>query len=246
MILRMQSGHFWYQGRHRFLLHSLLRRIDVAGKRAIDLGGGVGGWVNYLDERLPARPGELALADSSETALQGAQRVLSDRIALYQVDLLDLHWNERWDIAFLLDVIEHCPDDRAILAQVHKSLKPGGQLFVTVPAFMSFWSFSDEAAHHLRRYRKDDFSRLARETGFELIDARYFMFFLSPLYWLARKLRPASMSASQKEAAIRQERVLPNRFVNEVLATIFKAETPLGNYLSFPWGTSLLGVFRKP
>jgi hypothetical protein len=27
---------------------------------------------------------------------------------------------------------------------------------------------------------------------------------------------------------------------------VFYAETPLGHHLSFPWGTSILGVFEKP
>jgi hypothetical protein len=30
------------------------------------------------------------------------------------------------------------------------------------------------------------------------------------------------------------------------LAAVFAAETPLGHFLRFPWGTSVLGVFRKP
>ena len=41
-LLAMQERHFWYRGRHRFLLHALERhrpRNDGA-PAAIDLGGG--------------------------------------------------------------------------------------------------------------------------------------------------------------------------------------------------------------
>src|SRR5262249_51807661 len=71
-VLRdMQSRHFWYLGRHRFILHSLkrflfrgksMRRPDL---QAIDLGGGCGGWIRYLQAQSPALFAELALADSS-------------------------------------------------------------------------------------------------------------------------------------------------------------------------------------
>jgi len=30
---------------------------------------------------------------------------------IHQIDLMNLGWRERWDVAFLLDVIEHLPDD---------------------------------------------------------------------------------------------------------------------------------------
>jgi hypothetical protein len=33
--------------------------------------------------------------------------------------------------------------------------------------------------------------------------------------------------------------------LNGLLSLIFAAETPLGLRLSFPWGTSVLGVFEK-
>ncbi|MBN8900772.1 MAG: hypothetical protein J0H57_07010, partial [Rhodospirillales bacterium] len=47
MLRRMQGGHFWYRGRHRFLLHAV-RRHAPRPARAVDLGGGCGGWVDYL------------------------------------------------------------------------------------------------------------------------------------------------------------------------------------------------------
>jgi 2-polyprenyl-3-methyl-5-hydroxy-6-metoxy-1,4-benzoquinol methylase len=81
----------------------------------------------------------------------------------------------------LLDVIEHLPDDLQALRQARDALKPGGYLFITTPAFPQLWSYNDDMAHHLRRYRGSDFVRLARESGLTLCDSRYFMFFLSPI-----------------------------------------------------------------
>lgn len=244
-LLDMQQKHFWYVGRHKFLLASLLQTAPASGLKAIDLGGGVGGWVRYLLDHQPDKFDELALGDSSEVALLGAKTVLPGSVNLYQTDLMNLQWKNRWDVIFLLDVIEHCPDDRAILQQVYEALKPGGKLIVSTPALQCFWSYNDEYSQHLRRYSVADYQRLADQTRFRLADARYFMFFLSPLYWLSRKSKPKNLSDEALAAAIQKEHRVPGRLVNGALTRIFCAESPVGNHVRFPWGTSVLGVFEK-
>ena len=151
----MQREHFWYRGRHRFLSHAvrqwaLPRYPRDYRPRVIDLGGGCGGWIRYLADAAIWPGAELALSDSSAHALQLAMSSLPGGVGLYQADLLDLQWRDRWDCLFLLDVLEHIPDHEAVLRQIHEATIPGGLLFLTVPALMSFWSFVDEAGHHQR------------------------------------------------------------------------------------------------
>src|SRR5438874_2538868 len=50
VLLRMQERHFWYRGRHRFLLAAVQEQVRGHGAparplRAVDLGGGCGGWI---------------------------------------------------------------------------------------------------------------------------------------------------------------------------------------------------------
>lgn len=250
---RMQARHFWYLGRQRFLLHALRRHLPRTsgepGRRSmIDLGGGVGGWVAFLERRLPGAFAEAALSDSSVKALQRAGGILPERVRRYQIDLLNLGWNDRWDVAFLLDVLEHIPDDVLAMREVARAIRPGGLLFVTTPALQSFWSYNDELVGHQRRYNRDDFQRLAKESGLQLCDSRYFMFFLSPLYLLARrkKVPVKSMSHEEMRDLLAATHRVPAAPVNTALRGVFSAETPLGHWLRFPWGTSILGVFQKP
>jgi SAM-dependent methyltransferase len=247
-LLDMQERHFWYRGRHRFLLAAVDRFLPntLARNDVIDLGGGVGGWVRYLSQHRPGCLGQIALADSSLEALKLAVSVLPPKAQRYQIDLMQLHMSEQWDAAFLLDVIEHLPDDLQALRQARDALKPGGYLFVTTPAFPQFWSYNDDMAHHLRRYRRADFVRLAEESGLTLCDSRYFMFFLSPTYWLSR-IKPSSaiMSSAQKNELISKQHQVPVPLVNSMLSSIFAAETPLGHHVRFPWGTSILAVLQK-
>lgn len=248
MLRKMQERHFWYRGRHRFLLSALERHLpNTATQRsAIDLGGGAGGWVQYLAKERPALFSQLALADSSLVALAHAEAVLPSNAQRYQIDLMNLHMHEEWDAAFLLDVIEHLPDDQRALEQAKEALKPGGLLFVTTPAFPQFWSYNDDLAHHLRRYTRADFARRFKATGLKLLDARYFMFFLSPLYLLSRiKLGFNKLSDDEKKTLVLKQHAIPAKPVNGVLSAIFNAETPVGHWMRFPWGTSILGVFTK-
>jgi SAM-dependent methyltransferase len=249
----MQARHFWYRGRHRFLLAAVQRQLgrlaSPAAPRLIDLGGGCGGWVAYLAARKRFSVAELALADSSGVALQKAANVLPSGTAIYHVDLLDLPWTDRWEVAFLLDVLEHVPAQEAALRQINRALAPGGLLFITAPALKVFWSWNDEAVHHVRRYAKADFGRLATASGFRLMNTRYFMFFLSPLLWTARLVvRPKikTLSKEELEALLAKMHEVPGTFVNALLAFVFCCETPIGHYLSFPWGTSVLAILQKP
>lgn len=191
---------------------------------------------------------ELALADSSLTALKMASPNLPPGASRYQVDLLNLPWEGRWNVAFLLDVLEHIPDHERVLREVHKALAPGGLLFVTTPALPCFWTWNDDVGHHLRRYSKSDFRQLSDACGFQLLDARYFMFLLSPLLLLTRwckKPKIQGMSTEQvKELLVKMHRV-PPKAINEALFAVFAAETPIGHIVPFPVGTSLLGVFRR-
>jgi len=95
----------------------------------------------------------------------------------------------------------------------------------------------------VNRYRRSDFARLAQQSGLILCDARYFMFYLSPLYLLSR-MRPSlvSMTLAQKKELIIKQQFTP---INSVLSVIFAAGSSLGHLLRFPWGISILGVFKK-
>jgi SAM-dependent methyltransferase len=254
-VLRdMQSRHFWYSGRHRFVRHALqgvlsqLQGSQKALLSAIDLGGGCGGWVNYLRRRMPGSFGELALADSSLQALEHAGEFVGTETSRYQADLMSLPWENRWDVVFLLDVLEHIPQHQEVLREIHRSLRPGGYLFVTTPALKFFWSYNDELAQHLRRYSRTDFEELAEATGFELSLSRYFMFLLSPLLLMSRLRAPKyqEWTDDETEEYVRKTHRTPMAPLNATLKLIFGLETPVGHWLPFPWGTSVLGVFKKP
>ena len=253
-ILRsMQDRHFWYLGRHRFLLHALRRQLQSAfpGRQdlaAVDLGGGCGGWIKYLRQRAPNLFQELVLADPSPTALRIAHHELGESTALWRANALTLDWRERFDVVFLLDVLEHIEDDVLALKNIWRGLRPGGLVVVAAPALQRFWSYNDDLEGHVRRYSRNDFSKLAAGTGFRLRHSRYFMFLLSPLLLAQRCRRPPleRMTAEQVVAWRRHTHRLPWPPLNQLLRLVFSCEAPLGDRVPFPWGASVVAILEKP
>jgi 2-polyprenyl-3-methyl-5-hydroxy-6-metoxy-1,4-benzoquinol methylase len=250
---KIEPRHFWFAGRRRFLTHAVHRAVrrffpSETGLRAVDLGAGTGAWAAHLVRAMPGLFAEIAVADSSRRALDLAARVAGPPVARYQVDLRQLGWHQRWDVAFLLDVLEHIADDRHVLSEIAGSLRPGGLLFVTTPALDSLRTYNDDLEHHARRYSRRDFQRLAEASALELIDARYFMFLLSPLLVASRWFGPKieRLTNEERVACYRHTHRVPWPPLNAALRLIFSFETPLGHWVHFPWGTSLLGIFRRP
>lgn len=252
LLIRMQREHFWYRGRHQLLLNVLRREVrsnfdETQSLHAMDLGGGCGGWLEFLRHHEAGMFQTLALGDSSIRALMLAEPVVGAFAKRYQTDLLDLTWKDEWDVVFLLDVLEHIPDHVEVLRQIRNTMKPGGLLFVTTPALNFFWTHNDDLARHQRRYSKDDFRQLARQVNFEFVRADYFMFFLSPALMLYRMVVRPHKTATPEELQeyLWRSHQVPGKLVNAILTKVFLAEAELVNHLAMPWGTSILAVFRR-
>lgn len=77
------------------------------------------------------------------------------------------------DGIYLIDVLEHLEDDRAFLRAFHQKLKPGGKLFIYVPARMELFSAFDTKIGHFRRYHKKELRNKVTEAGFSIETLRY-------------------------------------------------------------------------
>jgi SAM-dependent methyltransferase len=73
-------------------------------------------------------------------------------------------------------VLEHVPNERISLAEIHRILKPGGYLFVyQLPQVYAYTEFINRMRglwYHRRRYTLRSATTLLRETGFEILTHR--------------------------------------------------------------------------
>jgi 2-polyprenyl-3-methyl-5-hydroxy-6-metoxy-1,4-benzoquinol methylase len=254
LLYRMEKDHFWYLARRKFIQYAVQRFVPALRKArrkplsAIDMGGGCGGWAAFLANQNPGLFSEVATSDTSLDALRLAGSFVPSTIARYQIDIFQIQAERRWDVVFLLDVLEHLDDDEAALQNVARAMVPGGLILVTMPALQFFHSYNDVLAHHHRRYNKKMMTELAEGAGLRLLDTRYFNFFLSPLVLLSRLRKPKIDfgNAEQVRELLAGTHKTPKGVFNRALKWVFDLETPLGHHVAFPWGTSILGVYQVP
>lgn len=106
----------------------------------------------------------------------------------------------------LFDVLEHVESDKEFLCAIHKFLKPGGRLYLTVPAYNFLWSADDDLAGHFRRYTSKTLTRQLVQSGFSISFCSYLFSFLVPPIFVLRSIpsrigirRNVSAATTQKE-----------------------------------------------
>lgn len=102
------------------------RRLDVAGKRILEIGCGTGSVGRELVERYDCEV--VGIDIDHYTAWETNQ---SDRLTLVQGDISEPpHGLGQFDAMFSFSVWEHLVHPYAALAACYKRLKPGGQMFL--------------------------------------------------------------------------------------------------------------------
>jgi SAM-dependent methyltransferase len=144
-----------------------------------------------------------------------------------------------FQVAFALDVLEHLPDERPALRELHRVLQAGGYLIVSVPAYSWLWSKHDVALAHYRRYTARELQARLCEAGFQVRRLSYALGALLPLIALARwldRLRPGAPAAT----------VIPlPHWLNRALIRLQDWETRLILRRRLPFGVSLVAVAQR-
>lgn len=113
------------------------------------------------------------------------------------------------DFIYSLNVLEHIEDDEAVLREMFARLKPGGGLFLYVPAFPLLYSSMDKKVGHVRRYTRRELISKARAAGFSVRYCRYadFLGFFAAL--LFRFLPGADGSLNPSAVKVYDKLIIP-------------------------------------
>ena len=175
--------------------------LDIKpGARLLDVGCGTGRHLIELSRYEAAFVG----LDMAREDLRKTRYILhltaKERPVLASVDLVQglgerLPFDDGFfDYVVCTETLEHVPDDRAVLADLVRVLRPGGVLVVSVPDEYSerlLWRLSPRYRNtpggHIRIYKRDDLRRLLREYGAEPFGVR-FCHSLESVRWLVHSV----------------------------------------------------------
>lgn len=235
-LLQAENEHFWFISRREFILRSIQRHISKTSS-FLEIGAGTGfvaSGIQYLGHEVSV--GDIHVSGLKFARQHGIQNC-------YQFDLFDSPFNSEFDAVGLFDVIEHLENDQVALAKVANMLKPGGKVFITVPAHLWLWSRNDQVAFHKRRYTREGIGKLIRDAGLKPISTRYFFISMTPLLYLRRILDKAHEGeVSEKE--IQQEISIFPVF-NPLALLITRLENRIHDWLPQYFGGSLMAIAEK-
>ncbi len=139
------------------LLRDFLSGVDLAGRRALDGGCGVGG----LTVALQGRGARVVALDIGEQLAREAHRRLGCAAAVGS--LLHLPFAaETFDVVLSSEVIEHTPDPEAAARELYRVLKPGGHMVLSTPNRL--WQFPVRLASRLGLRPYDGYENFLRPS----------------------------------------------------------------------------------
>ena len=142
----------------------LVRRRLRPGARVLDFGAGIGTFANALRASgcaplcvEPDRAQAAVIAASGLPVVHGIAEVADGSI----------------DFAYSFNVMEHIADDVAAMQALRRSIAPGGQALIYVPAFQVLFTDMDRLVGHERRYRAAELRSKLASAGFQVNSVLY-------------------------------------------------------------------------
>jgi len=229
----VEDRHWWFVGRRRLVSEVIARMARLSGPAQIlEAGCGTGGNLQMLSGFGAVSAFEPEAAGRASAAVRGPHDVRDGRLP----DAIPFG-GDRFDLAVMLDVLEHLEDDVGALKALASRLADGGQVLLTVPAYGFLWTHHDEARHHKRRYTRTRLIEVARAAGLTPTFASYANTLLFPAILLMRLIRRITGSTHDDDQ-------LPGRAMNALLRGIFSFERHLLGRLPMPFGVSLVMLAR--
>lgn len=242
----MEERHWWFTAR-REIMRALVEQLAPphTGKTVVDVGCGTGANIASLAE------GYRAIGiDAAAEAIDRAQSRFS------QAELHCTADAERVaqlvaaaDVVLCMDVMEHVPDDFALLSSLIAAAQPGAHLVLTVPALLSLWSGHDVALAHYRRYDRERFETTWQGLPVTCVLLSYFN---ARLYPLIRAARWTNTLVGRTSGMTGTDVKFRGGLVNRCLHAVFRGEQRRLLRLlagqtqhSYRRGVSLIAVLRR-
>jgi len=236
-LFNIESGSFWFKSRNKLILWAIKKYFSSA-KNFLEIGCGTGFVLSAIEKAFPDM--ELCGSEIYSKGLSFAARRVK-RARLFQMDARKIPFEEEFDLIGAFDVLEHIKEDDLVLSEMHRAIKQGGGIIITVPQHKFLWSKVDEHARHVRRYSASELKEKVEAAGFSPMRATSFVSLLLPLYAASRVAGRFRVSEGNAGSDLK-----PPGPLNSALEGLLDLERFfIKRGLSLPAGSSLLMVAEK-
>ncbi|MCP4711794.1 MAG: class I SAM-dependent methyltransferase [Planctomycetes bacterium] len=234
------EDNFWMLWRNG-ALKQFLTRANLSTEtewRGLDIGCGQGENIKLLRK---FTRWSIEGCDINEGAIPDASSSVGQPdVRLYDIHDRDAQLENAYDFIILFDIIEHIENVHLFLDDALYHVRPGGYVFVNVPALPSLISRYDTVAGHLRRYSQKSLRLILENVGLSIIDIKYWGGLLLPLAILRKFFLAYGVKDSD---VIRRGFQPPTPGFNKLLRNIGALE--LMTNWSPPLGTSVMAIAQK-
>ncbi len=238
---RVGMQHFWFRGLRGFL-RPLLERAVREPRTASILDCGCGTGVNLP---LFSRYGSVCAVDLNEYGVGLARAGGFARCARATVASLPFR-DRTFDLVTSIDVLVCLDEDdeRRAVEEMYRVLKPGGAAILNLAAMQILHGDHSVLAQERRRYDRPRVRRLLTDAGFLIERLTHTNASLFPIVFAQRTLQRIVGTSPADGTAEKWQ--VPPAPVNEMLTGILALESLALRVVSFPFGSSLLCLARKP
>lgn len=236
-MYQVEDRHWWYVGMQHITTTQIAAlfpgRHDLS---ILDAGCGTGAVMKYLSPF-----GRVTGFDLMPHALNFCQERGLERLAQASVTRVPFA-PDHFDLVTSFDVLCHrsIGDYREALRDFHRVLKPGGYLFLRLPAYNWLRGHHDQVVHTVHRFSRAEIKEALQVTGFTAVKLSYANMLLFPLALgkrMAERFAPENGSASD---------VRPNPpWQDQFFSKFLFAEAGWLKKSNLPFGLTLIALGRK-
>ena len=191
LLYRLEEKYWWFVAMREITDSIVGRELARPDLKILDAGCGTG---FNLGHYAAANSHDVYGLDIAAAALEHVRERGFRKVT--QASITDIPFrSETVDLVFSFEVVTQTPYEThdGALGELHRVLKPGGHLFIRVPAFMWLWSSHDDELQVRYRYKRDELARRLERAGFTVEWASYANGFLFPVILVRRFLKRAGI-----------------------------------------------------
>ena len=231
----LEKTHWLFKIRRKIFFY-FIQKYSKPGSKIFDFGCGSG----YLVGELQKMGHDAHGMDFEKEAIDYGTNSGIKNLTLGKGDKLE-YANKNFDLLTAFDVLEHIENEKPVIEELVRILKPGGKMIISVPAYQWLWGVQDEVSHHFRRYTAGSLLKIFKEF-LELRPVRI-TYFNSLLFLPIAFVRLFSRLFDTKNR--KSDFDVKTGFLDVFFYHIFNLESYFLKFINFPFGVSILLILEK-